>query len=192
MKKVHYRFLKRQIDIVFSFTLLVLLSFIMLFILFLIKLTSMGVLFYCQERVGLNGKPFKLYKFRTMVEDAERYTGPIWAEKNDNRVTFIGKLLRRMRLDELPQLVNVLRGDMSLVGPRPERPYFVERHKSLQGVRLSVKPGLTGLAQLEGYYHTLPKNKLRYDYLYIKNKSILLDIKILLKTLIVIFTKPGS
>jgi lipopolysaccharide/colanic/teichoic acid biosynthesis glycosyltransferase len=184
--------MQRKIDILISLIALILLSPFMLIIAVLIKLTSSGSIFYQQERVGLQGRHFVLYKFRSMLSDAEKRTGPIWSSEYDTRVTKLGRLLRRTRFDELPQLLNVLKGDMALVGPRPERPYFVKRYKSLQGVRLSVKPGLTGLAQIEGYYHTHPKNKLRYDYLYVKNKSILLNMKILLKTLIIIFTKPGT
>ncbi|TRZ96061.1 sugar transferase [bacterium] len=184
--------MRRKIEIIISLISIFLCSPIFLGIAILIKFTSKGSIFYKQERVGLNGKCFFLYKFRSMFEDAESETGPVWAKKNDSRVTFIGKILRKTRLDELPQLINVLKGDMALVGPRPERPYFASRHKSLRGIRLSVKPGLTGLAQIQGYYDTIPRNKLRYDYLYIKNRSILLDVKIILKTLLVIFTKPGT
>lgn len=184
--------MKRCIDIFISVSMLILLQPILLIIILLIKSTSRGPVLYKQERVGLNGRHFILYKFRTMIEDAEKDTGPVIAKINDSRATYIGKILRKMRLDELPQLINVLNNDMSLVGPRPERPYFVKQHKWLQGVRLSVKPGLTGLAQIEAYYYTSPHNKLRYDYLYIKNQSVFLDIKILLKTIIIIFTKVGS
>jgi lipopolysaccharide/colanic/teichoic acid biosynthesis glycosyltransferase len=190
--KLFYFWAKRKIDLLVSIVGLFFSSPIMLVICLLIKWTSKGPIFYKQKRVGLRRKEFLLYKFRTMIKDAEEYTGPIWAAENDNRVTKIGKVLRRSRLDELPQLVNVLIGDMGLVGPRPERPFFVNQHKVLQGIRLSVKPGLTGLAQVEVYYHTRPRNKLRYDRLYIENQSISLDIKILLKTLLVILTKPGS
>jgi len=158
----------------------------------LIKFTSKGSVTYLQERVGLNGKVFRLYKFRTMIQNAEKDTGPVWAKHNDSRVTGLGRIMRRLRIDEIPQLINVLKGDMSIVGPRPERPYFVHQHKALQGLRLSVKPGLTGLAQVEGYYHTTPRNKLRYDKVYIENRSLTLDVKLMLKTMIVVFTRKGS
>lgn len=117
--------------------------------------------------------------------------GPVWASPDDDRVTPVGRLLRRMHLDELPQLLNTLRGDMSLVGPRPERPFFVERHKALQGVRLAVKPGLTGLAQVRSYYDLKPAHKVKYDYLYIQNRSLLLNISILLQTIPALFAKKG-
>jgi len=191
-KKNQYRVIKRLLDIFVSlFAILVFSPLALLIPIFIILIDGFPV-FYSQERVGLKGKSFMLYKFRTMILEAEDDSGPVLAEKNDIRVTEVGKYLRRTRLDELPQLANVLKGDMSLVGPRPERPYFVKQHKSLQGIRLSVLPGLTGVAQVEAYYHTHPRNKLRYDYLYIKNRSILLDIKIMLKTILVILTKPGS
>jgi len=188
----NYIFIKRLYDIAIASLVLLILSPLFLIIAIFVKITSPGPLIYKQERVGLKGECFWLYKFRTMIKDAEKYTGPVWATKNDCRVTLLGKILRRTRLDELPQIVNVLKGDMSIVGPRPERPFFVNKHKVLQGIRLSVKPGLTGVAQIEGYYHTHPRNKLRYDYLYIKNQSLLLDAKLTLKTLLIIFTKPGS
>jgi lipopolysaccharide/colanic/teichoic acid biosynthesis glycosyltransferase len=128
-----------------------------------------------------------------MILGAKEYSRPREvALEHDKRVTSVGRFLRKSRLDELPQLINILRGDMSLVGPRPEAMYRVREHRSLQGVRLSVKPGLTGLAQIQGYYHTSPHQKLRYDYLYIRRQSIRLNISILLKTILVIFTNPGS
>jgi lipopolysaccharide/colanic/teichoic acid biosynthesis glycosyltransferase len=188
----YYNFFKRLIDYSISLFLLILFIPFILVIILAIKLTSRGSVSYHQERVGLNGKVFRLYKFRTMIQDAEKDTGPILSKVNDVRVTGLGRIMRRLRIDEIPQLVNVLKGDMSLVGPRPERPYFVNKHEALQGLRLSVRPGLTGLAQVEGYYHTAPRNKLRYDKIYIENKSLTLDIKIMLKTLIVIITKKGS
>jgi len=110
----------------------------------------------------------------------------------DERVTHFGRFLRRSRIDEFPQVFNVLLGDMSFVGPRPEMVERVKNHRALQGIRLSVRPGLTGLAQVEGNYHTAPKDKLRYDYLYIRNRTFLLNIKILARTVLVVMTKPGS
>ena len=157
----------------------------------LIRITSRGPVFYTQERVGQGGRLFTLYKLRTMIDDAEKHVGPVLATKDDDRVTPVGRILRRMRIDELPQIYNVLRGDMSLVGPRPERAFFIERHKTLQGVRLSVKPGLTGLAQVRSYYNLKPTHKVRYDYLYIQNRSFLLNISILLQTIPVLFGKKG-
>lgn len=156
-----------------------------------IKLTSRGRVLYRQERVGKGGTPFSLYKFRTMINDAEKHVGPVLASKDDDRVTSVGRVLRRTRLDELPQLYNILRGDMSLVGPRPERPFFVQRHKALQGVRLVVKPGLTGLAQIRSFYDLKPAHKVKYDYIYIQKRSLLLNIYILLQTIPVLFAKKG-
>jgi len=164
---------------------------VMLAITLLIKLTSRGPVLYRQERVGKDGRIFTLYKFRTMIEDAEKHIGPVWAIEGDDRVTPIGRVLRRMRLDELPQLYNILRGEMSLVGPRPERPYFVARHKALQGVRLSVKPGLTGLAQVRSVYDLKPAHKVKYDYLYIQRRSLLLNIYILMHTIPVLLARKG-
>ena len=156
-----------------------------------IKLSSRGPVLYRQQRVGEGGRLFNLYKFRTMIDNAERHVGPVLASKDDSRVTAVGRILRRTRLDELPQLYNILRGDMSLVGPRPERPYFVQRHKALQGVRLVVKPGLTGLAQVRSFYDLKPAHKVRYDYIYIQNRSFLLNLYILLQTIPVLFAKKG-
>ncbi|OHB64041.1 MAG: hypothetical protein A2Y77_05700 [Planctomycetes bacterium RBG_13_62_9] len=184
-------FLIRLLDIVGSLTILILAMPVMIVSALLIKLTSAGPVFYNQERVGQGGRLFTLYKFRTMVDDAEKHVGPVWASPNDDRVTPVGGILRKMRLDELPQLFNILRGDMSLVGPRPERPFFVERHKALQGIRLAVKPGLTGLAQVRSYYDLKPAHKVKYDYLYIQNRSLLLNIYILLQTIPVLFAKKG-
>jgi lipopolysaccharide/colanic/teichoic acid biosynthesis glycosyltransferase len=164
---------------------------IMLAVAILIKLTSHGPILYRQERVGKDGKVFTLYKFRTMIDDAEKHVGPVWAVQDDDRITRVGRLLRRIRLDELPQLYNILCGEMSLVGPRPERPYFVARYKVLQGVRLSVKPGLTGLAQVRSVYDLKPAHKVRYDCLYIQRRSLLLNIYILLLTIPVLVARRG-
>jgi len=178
-------------DILTSLILLILAAVPMLIISILIKLTSKGPVIYKQERVGKDGKPFTLYKFRTMVEDAEKNAGPVWASQDDTRVTKIGKILRITRMDELLQLFNVLCGQMSLVGPRPERAYFVKLHKALQGLRLAVKPGLTGLAQVRSFYDLQPKHKIRYDYLYIQRRSFGLNLKIMLQTIPVVFSKKG-
>ena len=159
----------------------------------LIKINSYGPIIYKQRRIGLNGKEFRLYKFRSMMVGAQQFSRPEWISlEEDERVTRIGIFIRRTRLDELPQLFNVIKGDMSLVGPRPEAVYRVKEHRSLQGIRLSVRPGLTGLAQIKGYYHTTPQHKLKYDYLYIKNLSLRLNLNILLKTVLVVLFKPGS
>jgi len=158
-----------------------------------IKLDSKGPVLYKQKRIGLDGKEFDLYKFRSMIMGAGQFSRPATLPlSQDERVTRFGRFLRRSRIDEFPQVFNVLLGDMSFVGPRPEMVERVKRHRALQGIRLSVRPGLTGLAQVEGNYHTAPKDKLRYDYLYIRNRTFLLNIKILARTVLVVLTKPGS
>lgn len=181
----------RLLDMVGSLAILLCALPVMLVTTLLIKWTSRGPVLYRQERVGKDGRIFTLYKFRTMVDDAEKHIGPVWAVEGDDRVTPIGRILRRMRLDELPQLYNILRGEMSLVGPRPERPYFVARHKALQGIRLSVKPGLTGLAQVRSVYDLKPTHKVKYDYLYIQRRSLLLNIYILMHTIPVLLARKG-
>jgi exopolysaccharide biosynthesis polyprenyl glycosylphosphotransferase len=154
----------------------------------LVKLTSRGPVFYQQERMGLDGKPFTIVKFRSMEDNAERHTGPVWTVQNDPRVTTFGKFLRSSNMDELPQLWNVLRGDMSIVGPRPERPHFVEqfKHKIPQYMlRHKVRAGLTGWAQVNGWRGNTPLEKrIEYDLYYIENWSVRLDLKIMWLTLI--------
>jgi lipopolysaccharide/colanic/teichoic acid biosynthesis glycosyltransferase len=181
----------RAFDIAGALILLAIASPLMLLTAVLVRVTSPGPVLFNQRRVGKNGKIFILFKFRTMVNDAEKDTGPVWAAKDDERVTSLGKLLRRTRLDEFPQLFNVLRGEMGLVGPRPERPYFVRRHKALQGIRLTVKPGITGLAQVRSYYDLKPEHKLKYDYLYIQKRSFVLNAYILLTTIPVVLLRRG-
>jgi exopolysaccharide biosynthesis polyprenyl glycosylphosphotransferase len=161
----------------------------------LVKLTSPGPVLYCQQRVGQGGREFALYKLRTMVDGAEQETGPVLAGPEDNRVTWIGRFLRDSRVDEVPQLFNVLNGTMSLVGPRPERPEFVGeflRRIPGYGERLQVKPGLTGLAQVDGEYHTTPEYKLKYDLAYIYNYSLWLDMRIMAETVKVMLTRRGT
>jgi len=184
-------FLMRMLDMLASVCILLVLWPAMLLISLLIKLTSSGHVLYKQQRVGKDGKIFTLYKFRTMVKDAEKTVGPVLAKQDDPRITKVGRVLRTMRLDELPQLFNILRGQMSIVGPRPERPHFVKLHKALQGLRLAVKPGLTGLAQIRNFYDLHPKHKIKYDFLYIQRRSFLLNIYILLQTIPVVFSKKG-
>jgi exopolysaccharide biosynthesis polyprenyl glycosylphosphotransferase len=184
-------FLIRVLDISGSLILLLIFSPLMLFVSLLNRISSPGPVFYKQKRVGKDGKIFTLYKFRTMVSDAEKIVGPVLAQKDDPRITSIGKFLRPSRLDELPQLFNVLRGDMSLVGPRPEREHFVKRHKALREIRLAVKPGITGLAQIRSFYDLKPKHKIKYDYLYIQRRTLALNIYILLQTIPVMLLKKG-
>ena len=181
----------RVLDVVGSVAILFLAAPVMAVIILLLKISSRGPVLYKQTRLGKHGKVFTLYKFRTMVDNAEADSGPVLATIDDPRVTPVGRVLRRTRLDELPQLFCVLQGYMSLVGPRPERPYFVSRHESLRGIRLAVKPGLTGLAQIRSYYDLKPEHKIKYDSLYIQKRSALLNLYILLKTVPVIFTNKG-
>ncbi len=185
---------KRAFDIVCSVAGLVLLAPVWLVIAVLIRLNSEGPIFYAQERVGRGSRIFRCLKFRTMRQDAEAHTGPVLATDNDPRITSIGRFLRATRLDETPQLLNVLRGEMSVVGPRPERPFFVDQIAQAlpdYRYRLMVQPGLTGLAQVEAGYSIRPEDKLRYDLLYIQNFSVLLDIRILLATIRVVLF-PGQ
>ena len=150
--------------------------------------TSPGPVFYRQQRMGLDGKQFTIYKLRSMYEDAEAETGPVWARDDDPRCTPVGRLLRKTSIDELPQLWNVLRGDMSLVGPRPERPYFVDQFKQRipqYMLRHKVRAGLTGWAQVNGWRgNTSIEKRIEYDLYYIENWSVSLDIKILWLTLV--------
>lgn len=187
--------LKRLFDIVISSCLLVVSSPIMLLLYVIIPLTSKGPALFLQERIGLNGKSYFVYKFRSMEENAEEETGPILARDNDPRVTTLGKWIRATRLDELPQLFNVLQGEMSIVGPRPERDYFIQQFKDKipqYKQRFSVKPGITGLAQVLGNYTTSVEDKLRYDLMYIRQYSLVLDVKILLQTLRVILQRDQA
>ena len=179
---------KRAIDMALSATTLFLLSAPFSIIAAIIRLSSPGPVFYRQERMGLDGKAFTVYKFRSMYHDAERETGPIWARDDDPRCTPIGRLLRRLDFDELPQLWNVLRGDMSLVGPRPERPYFVDQFKRRipqYMLRHKVKSGITGWAQVNGWRgNTSLEKRIEFDLYYIENWSVSLDLKIMWLTLI--------
>ncbi len=193
-----YAITKRAIDIIGSILGFIILSPIMLLTMILVKLTSKGPILYSQIRVGKDGKNFEIYKFRTMKVDAEKSTGPVWAAKNDNRLTPIGGFLRKTHVDELPQLINVLRGEMSIIGPRPERPVFVEQFKEMiDGYenRLQVKPGITGLAQVWHRYDESMedvKKKLKYDLLYIKKMCLWADFNIILRTFRVVVTGEGA
>lgn len=159
-----------------------------------VRLTSTGPVLFRQERVGRALRPFRVIKFRTMRRDAESKSGEVLAQRNDPRLTSVGGFLRRYRLDELPQLWNVLAGEMSLVGPRPERPGFVQQHLARvpgYAERFAAPPGLTGLAQVNGEYHSTPENKLRYDLAYIANRSLWLDLSILVRTVRIVLTSQG-
>ncbi len=188
--------LKRVIDVGISAAALVVLALPMAVIAALVKLTSPGAVFYKQERMGLDGKAFDVYKFRSMVLGAETCTGPVFADDDDPRCTALGRMLRKLDLDELPQLWNVLKGDMSLVGPRPERPYFVEqfKHRVPQYMlRHKVKAGITGWAQVNGWRgNTSIEKRIEYDLYYIGNWSVSLDLKIIWLTLIRGFFKYAN
>jgi len=181
------RFIKMVMDRMVSALLLILLSPLILVVTTLIKLTSKGPVFYHQERVGLDGRKFVLHKFRTMIANAEEKSGPVMCKSGDTRVTKIGKLLRKFSIDEFPQLINVLKGEMSLIGPRPERPVFVKDFKEKipkYMLRHKVKSGITGWAQIHGLRQdTSIDKRLEYDFYYIQNWSLALDLKILWKTL---------
>ena len=179
--------LKRAVDLLFGFLTLILFSPLMALIALAIKLTSPGPVLYRQERMGLDGNRFQMLKFRTMVDDAEKSTGPVWATRNDSRVTWLGYWLRRTSLDELPQLINVLRGEMSLVGPRPERPPLIDQfRKSIPKymLRHKVKAGMTGWAQINGWRgNTSLERRIEHDIDYIEHWSLRRDLKILALTL---------
>lgn len=190
--------LRRIIDLAVSVTLFIFLLPSWILIALGIKFDSPGAVLYSQERVGIEGRYFRIFKFRSMRIDAEKYSGPQLATQNDPRITRVGAFLRKTRLDELPQLINVINGDMSLIGPRPERPYFVEKYRReipFYMNRVKTKPGLTGLAQVEtGYDLSVEdvKNKIKHDLYYIEHgSSLLLNLKILFKTVWVVVTAKG-
>ena len=189
---------KRLFDVVFSLVLLLVSLPVMLLTGILILLESGGPMLYTQERVGLNGRLFNVVKFRSMRTDAEKDGKPRWAQAGDDRITRVGRIIRKLRIDELPQLFNVLAGDMSLVGPRPERPYFVDtltQEIPYYAVRLSVKPGLTGWAQVRYHYGATMEDsaeKLQYDLYYVKNHTWFLDLVVLFETVGVVLTGKGA
>jgi exopolysaccharide biosynthesis polyprenyl glycosylphosphotransferase len=193
-----YAFAKRIFDIVASIVGIIVLSPLLLITALLVKLTSKGSVLYSQVRVGRKGRLFKMYKFRSMRTDAEKETGPVWAAENDDRLTPIGDFLRKAHIDEIPQIINILKGEMSLIGPRPERPIFVEKFKEeISGYeqRLAVKPGITGLAQVwHRYDETVEdvKKKLKYDLLYVKKMCFWADFNIIMRTFRVVATGEGA
>jgi|SRR5690625_494395 len=187
--------IKRMIDIVISLIMLIITSPIMLVAAILIKITSKGPIFYKQVRITKGQREFEILKFRSMRIDAEELSGPVLAQAEDPRVTPVGKYLRSLRIDELPQLFNVLKGDMSLIGPRPERPFFVEQFKEQNPyyyLRHTVRAGITGYAQVYGKYSTDFNSKLKFDLLYIKNYTLMMDIQILFQTVKILFDKVSS
>lgn len=185
--------LKRAVDVILALLMLLIFGPPMLLLGLMVKITSSGPTFYKQERSGMDGRPFTLLKLRSMVANAEGVTGPVWAAQADPRVTPLGQFLRDHHLDELPQLVNVVKGDMSLVGPRPERPVFVDSFVETipqYPVRLTVKPGITGLAQVKHKADETAddvKEKLVYDIDYVRNMNLVLDLKILVATVRKVF-----
>lgn len=189
------RLAKRIMDLAVSVISLIITLPLTIPLAIFIKAEDGGPVFYLQERAGLNGKPFHVIKFRSMVVDAETHTGAVFATEKDPRVTKVGGFMRKFRMDEIPQFLNVLTGSMSVVGPRPERPVFIENftEKIPEYInRVLVKPGITGLAQVMGNYTTTPENKVKFDMMYIKDYSLLLDIKIMFRTVAVVFTKEQS
>jgi len=183
---------KRGVDLIFSLLIFLLFLPLIFLISVIIKLDSKGPVLYKQKRVGKKGKVYDMYKFRSMYEGAEVETGPVLAKENDERITKVGNFLRRPHLDELPQFFNILKGEMSLVGPRPERPEFVEEFRgTIPGYsrRFAVNPGITGLAQLYGRYDTSAETKLKYDLAYINNWSLGLDLKIFFMSIEIILTR---
>ena len=192
--KIFYEFIKRLLDIVLCIIAATIAIPITVITCVFVVLESKGSPIYSQERLGKDEKPFILYKIRSMSFDAEK-NGPQWADKNDGRVTKIGRFIRKTRIDELPQLYNILKGDMTIVGPRPERAVFTyEFEKNIPGFtnRMKVKPGLTGFAQVNGGYEMTPKEKLHWDLRYIEERNFRKDLKIILKTVLVIFTGHGA
>ena len=193
-----YTIIKRIFDSIAVFAGAIVLSPLLLLAALLVKLTSRGPIIYSQVRVGKDGRLFKIYKFRTMKVDAEKETGPVWAAADDNRLTPIGGFLRKAHIDELPQLFNIFKGEMSLIGPRPERPVFVEKFKKeIPGYekRLDVKPGITGLAQVwHCYDETIEdvKKKLKYDLLYVRKICLWADFNIAMRTFRVVLTGEGA
>ncbi|MCQ1528257.1 exopolysaccharide biosynthesis polyprenyl glycosylphosphotransferase [Lutispora saccharofermentans] len=193
-KKTLYLLFKRLMDISIAFIGFLFAFFLLIIFGTLIKLESEGPFIYSQIRVGKNGRQFKIYKLRSMYIDAEK-NGPQWAQKHDARVTKIGRCIRKTRIDEIPQFINIIKGDMSIVGPRPERSCFIDEFcKEIPeyNYRLAVKPGLTGWAQVNGGYELTPQEKLKKDLYYINNQSIWLDIKIILKTVKIILSGYGA
>lgn len=177
---------KRIFDIVISIAILIIVFPLMLIIAILIKITSKGEIIYKQKRITKNGKEFIMYKFRTMIKDAEKETGPILAKVNDSRITKIGKILRKTRMDELPQFLNVIKGDMSIVGPRPERKEIlqnIEKDFPEYKERQNVKAGITCIAHIKGDYYTKPKERLKYDKIYMEDWSLKKDVKIIFATI---------
>jgi sugar transferase (PEP-CTERM system associated) len=197
-KSTSHRLMKAAMDYLLSSIGLLILLPIMALVALAIKTDSSGPVLYRQERMGKGGKIFNLLKFRSMRDNAEQETGPVWAEENDERITRVGKVIRQLRLDELPQMINVIRGDMSFVGPRPERPHFVKQLKNkipFYEKRQGIKPGITGWAQIEYPYGATENDaleKLKYDLYYMKNMSLLFDLNIIFQTIRIVLFGRGA
>ncbi len=195
-------FIKRVFDLILSLILFVILSPVFLLLIIWIKLDSKGEAVFKQTRIGLNGKPFTIYKFRTMIKDADKMFNRdlnretldnfVFQEKEDPRVTKSGKFLRKTSLDELPQLINIIKGDMSLIGPRPEIPDITSLYTDYEKIRLLMKPGVSGLAQVNGRGNLELKETIKYDVAYVENYSLLMDIKIFFKTFKVVLLREGA
>lgn len=188
--KMKEPFLKRPFDFTLSLIGIIISFPLWILIGLLIWLEDRGPIFYSQYRVGKDGKIFKAIKFRSMIKDAEKQTGAVWAKEDDPRITKIGRILRATAMDELPQLLSILKGDMSFVGPRPERPELVTQFNGgipHYNFRHVVKPGLTGIAQIYGKYDTPPQHKLKYDLLYIKKQNFWLDLKLIFLSFLITF-----
>jgi sugar transferase (PEP-CTERM system associated) len=190
-------FMKRSVDVLASLALLLVSLPVMLITAIAIVIEDGAPIFYSQERVGKDGHVFRVLKFRSMFKNAEKNGTPQWASRNDPRITRVGNIIRKLRIDELPQILNVLKGEMSFVGPRPERPYFVEQlteRVPYYNVRHSIKPGITGWAQVRyGYGDTVEDalQKLQFDLYYVKNNSLLLDVLVLIDTIKVVVFRGG-
>jgi len=190
-----YHLTKRLMDIGLGLAVLLLASPVLLLTAVAILVTSGWPILFRQDRVGRDMRPFKVIKFRTMVRNAEALSGPVLATEEDPRITPVGRMLRRYRIDELPQLLNIIVGDMSWVGPRPERQFFVERFcEEIPGYRerFKIQPGVTGLAQVSGTYATTSERKLKYDLIYMYHQNLLMDLQILFETLRVVLTGRGA
>jgi exopolysaccharide biosynthesis polyprenyl glycosylphosphotransferase len=189
--------LKRVLDVTLAALLALVTAPVVLLVSIAIKLESAGPVLYIQQRMGLNGRSFRLFKFRTMREDAESQSGPVWSSEQDERITTVGRFLRKYRIDEIPQVFNILRGEMSFIGPRPERPHFVDmlqQRIDYYDLRQYVKPGITGWAQVMYTYGASVEDsyeKLQYDLYYLKHMSLRLDLKILCRTVMVVMQGRG-
>lgn len=190
-----YKIIKRALDILFSLILLILGLIPLLIVALIIKIDSPGEALFKQERLGLGGMTFKIYKFRSMCVGAEKTGSGVYSGKNDARVTRVGKIIRATSIDELPQLINILKGEMSFIGPRPTltyHPWKLEEYTDFQKRRFEVRPGVTGLAQINGRKDIPWDRRIEYDVEYVDNMSFMLDLKILLKTIVKVFTMSDN